>query len=224
MKKKKSIEMKIYELLGIKLFKKFVLKTRDVALHFKTRKMTKEEKYDYIYNYQSNYHIGKHRDYESVKKFKRWLLFNASIHIFALTLFIPDIFLMINGDLSTSLIINDLIFIPLNMYCIMLQRYNAIRINQHLKRKKPKYEKQKEVLKKEVLSLEEKVKEKEKIDSEKLEQAINNPTIKELKHCRELLKDILVVEYFEKSNKNENIEDIEENKSLKLEFNKKTRF
>lgn len=48
MKKTKNIEMKIYELLGVKVFRKMVFTFRDILLFPLTIKMSKEEKRNFI--------------------------------------------------------------------------------------------------------------------------------------------------------------------------------
>ena len=67
MKKNKNLEMKIYELLGVKIFRKIVFSLASIISLPKKRKMTKEEWENYN-NKTSNYNIGKVKDLDDVKK------------------------------------------------------------------------------------------------------------------------------------------------------------
>jgi len=69
MKKNKNLEMKIYELLGVKIFRKIVFSLASIISLPKKRKMTKEEWENYN-NKTSNYNIGKVKDLDDVKKYK----------------------------------------------------------------------------------------------------------------------------------------------------------
>ena len=85
MKKHEKIEMKIYEFLGIKYFKKLVIGLVDIIILLSTLKefktLTLKEKIFKINHIKSNYFIGKINSMEDVKKFKTSLIFNSSIHI-----------------------------------------------------------------------------------------------------------------------------------------------
>ena len=191
MKKNKNLEMKIYELLGVKIFRKMAFTLAYIISLPKKRKMTKEEWENYN-NKTSNYNIGKVKDLDDVKKYKKQMYLNASIHTFGLFLCIVDLLL---GGLDAFFIIMTLI----NVYCIMLQRYNIIRLNKVIKKFYPKYEHQKEEIKKELIEndklLKEHtykiVKENKKEVTEKeitFEELLNNSSLSELKAYRESLK------------------------------------
>ena len=150
-KKDKSIEMKLYELLGIKVFKKMAFFVRDIVTLPLTFKMPKEERKKSLYNTASNYNIGKSKSLEDIKKFKKQLFKNAGIHIFALLAFIPSFIKIIIGMASLSTTIIVLPAMVMNIYCIMLQRYNCIRINQLIEKMTPRYEKQKDAIKEELI-------------------------------------------------------------------------
>ena len=137
MKKNKNVEMKIYELLGIKYFRRLAFGTSEFFCRIAMPKMSKEEREKIFYSASNNYTIGKKLNYEGINKFKIQLIFNASIHTILNLIIIVEVLLGI-GLLG---------LIPafiLNLYCIMLQRYNQLRINQVLERYKPRYEKQKQ--------------------------------------------------------------------------------
>ena len=150
MKKNKNLEMKIYEAIGIKIFRKMAFKYISIFIYPLTIKMTKEERKEFIYNLDSIYNIGKVKNMDAVKNHKKKLLFNAVVHIIGLilcALSYPSIF---NGTASLSSTIAIPILSVINTYCIMLQRYNQIRINEFIKRKTPFYEKKKERAKEEL--------------------------------------------------------------------------
>src|SRR5574344_2485895 len=150
MKKNKNSEMMIYELLGVKIFRKMIFGLRDIISYPLTIGMNKEKKHDFLYNKPTNYNIGMINSLEDIKKFKKQLYMNASIHICGLLLCMPNLFIMICGVISLRIAIINLIFIFINLYCIMLQRYNCIRINQIINKMMPRYEKQKDIIKDEI--------------------------------------------------------------------------
>lgn len=190
MKKNKNLEMKIYELLGVKIFRKIAFSLASIISLPKKRKMTKEEWENYN-NKTSNYNIGKVKDLDDVKKYKKQMYLNASIHTFGLFLCIVDLLL---GGLDAFFIIMTLI----NVYCIMLQRYNIIRLNKVIKKFYPKYEHQKEELKKELIESDKLLKEhtykivkeaKKEVKEREVtfEELLNNSSLSELKAYRETL-------------------------------------
>lgn len=200
-KKDKSIEMKLYELLGIKVFKKMAFFVRDIVTLPLTFKMPKEERKKSLYNTASNYNIGKSKSLEDIKKFKKQLFKNAGIHIFALLAFIPSFIKIIMGMASLSTTIIVLPAMVMNIYCIMLQRYNCIRINQLIEKMTPRYEKQKDAIKEELIEkdsllLEHSYKiidKKEKETSVNFEDLIANASIEELKQYRNYLAYLQIV-------------------------------
>lgn len=232
-KKDKSIEMKFYELLGIKVFKKMVFFVRDIVTLPLTFKMPKEERKKSLYNTASNYNIGKAKSLEDIKKFKKQLFKNAGIHIFSLLAFIPSFIKIIMGMASLSTTIIVLPAMVMNIYCIMLQRYNCIRINQLIEKMAPRYEKQKDAIKEELIEkdsllLEHSYKiidKKEKEISVNFEDLIANASIEELKQYRNYLAYLQIVNRVVQVNdfchNKEEIDmsmPIEKNKTLKFEF------
>ena len=152
--------------------------------------MTKEEWENYN-NKTSNYNIGKVKDLDDVKKYKKQTYLNTSIHTFGLFLCMVDLLL---GGADAFFIIMTLI----NIYCIMLQRYNIIRLNKVIKKFYPKYEHQKEELKKELIESNKLLKEhtykivketKKEVKERKVtfEELLNNSSLSELKAYRESL-------------------------------------
>lgn len=219
MKKNKNLEMKIYELLGIKIFRKMAFVLAYIISLPKKRKMTKEEWENYN-NKTSNYNIGKVKDLDDVKKYKKQMYLNASIHTFGLFLCIVDLLL---GGLDAFFIIMTLI----NVYCIMLQRYNIIRLNKVIKKFYPKYEHQKEEIKKELIESDKLLKEhtykiikenkKEVTEREvTFEELLNNSSLSELKAYRESLKYFKCAETIDE-NRTEYDFPISKSTSLRLE-------
>lgn len=209
MKNREDIELKLYEKIGIKHFKSFVLKLRDFSFRY-VIKMTEEEIQNSL-NSQSNYNIGKINSMEDVVNFKKMLYLNALIHTFAM---IPCLIAFIN---ATNLLF--LLLTIINIYCIILQRYNCIRINKLIKKMTPHYERQrnkiKEEIEKEYALLEEHTNEKVLERTENsitLDEIINNSSIDDLKKYREFLRKCI-----EEENQEE-LDNTFENKKLKLEF------
>lgn len=232
-KKDKSIEMKLYELLGIKVFKKMAFFVRDIVTLPLTFKMPKEERKKSLYNTASNYNIGKAKSLEDIKKFKKQLFKNAGIHIFSLLAFLPSFIKIIIGMVSLSTTIIVLPAMVMNIYCIMLQRYNCIRINQLIEKMTPRYEKQKDAIKEELIEKDSLLLEhtykiidkKEKETSVNFEDLIANASIDELKKYRNYLAYLQIVNRVVQINDlcpdKEEIDmsmPIEKNKTLKFEF------
>lgn len=219
MKKNKNLEMKIYELLGVKIFRKMAFSLASILNLPLKLTMTKEEWKEYN-NKTSNYNIGKVKDLDDVKKYKKQMYFNTSVHIFSLLLCM--VYLSLVG-INAFFIIMTLI----NTYCIMLQRYNIIRLNKVVKKFSKKYEQQKDEVKKELIESDKFlnehtykiVKEKgNKVKSKDItfEELLNNSSLSELKAYRESLNYFKYAETY-KENKTEYDYPISKNTSLKLE-------
>lgn len=160
MKKKRYIELKIYELLGVKQFKKFVIGLIDTICTPFVFDVPKDKRKDKIHSSVFNYYMGNIKDFTKIKKFKKWLIFNAALHIRALWNLTPNFAEIIVGDATTSTIVITSVATVINLYCVMLQRYNWVRIKKATQTIKPYYEKEKnsliDELQKECLSLGEK--------------------------------------------------------------------
>lgn len=240
MKKNKNIEMKIYELLGVKIFKKFIFRLFNTLEFFLTTKNSKEASKKALYNPTSNYNLGKTKSLEDIKKFKKQLFINASIHtwalIWTLSMCILNSLKITGETVLLPITITNLSAIIINLYCIMLQRYNYIRINQVIKKMRPQYEKQKEKIKEELSKNDAMLKnhtykiinKKGKENNIYLENLIESANIEQLKQYREWLS------YFQIPNqkiygnsdpsKDKFINDsipIENHKTLKLELKNK---
>lgn len=232
-KKDKNIELKIYELLGVKIFRKMAFWLYDKVWILLTLKMSKEERKKYIYNTRTNYNLGKVNSLEDIKNYKKYLFMNAGLHIVALTLCIPNFLKVIAGTTSILNTIRNLSAIIINIYCIMLQRYNLIRINEVIKKGLPREEKKKNELKDKIKKSESLLNEHNyKIVNKKgkeknitFEELIEDATIEELKRYREHLVYFLLVDqyvqqsdiYLEKQQV-DIVVPIKKHKSLKLEL------
>lgn len=226
---REDIEMKIYELLGIKKFKKMAFTLRDtLAIPF-TYKMSKEERRKSFNNFASNYNLGKVRSIEDIKKFKRQLFFNTSIHVGSGILCLTAL----SNATSIPFIIADISCITINLYCIMLQRYNNIRINKVIRKMTPRYEKEKNEIKEELkkedsLLLNHSYKivdNKNKETNITFDELINNASIEELKQYRSYLN--YLKDFSNEIRKDESFNDnysielpVKKNKTLKLEIKK----
>ena len=111
---KLKIEKKIYELLGIKVFRKLVFML-EKFLHIKDKKKN------------INYHL-KQKNLSSLQDFKKYLFYNGSIHIKNLIRGIIIIPIMLLFSINTIFIISLIALLIKDIYCVMLQRYNWIRI------------------------------------------------------------------------------------------------
>ncbi len=82
-----------------------------------------------------NYYL-KRLDLNSVKDFKKALLFNGIIHIIGSLCGLPAIITILKNNSAYSLPLSFLIIFPflVNVYCVMLQRYNWLRIKKVLKK------------------------------------------------------------------------------------------
>ena len=114
MKKREEMEMKLYECLGVRQFQNLVFKLEKV-IHFKDK------------GKNINYHV-KSGSIDELKEFQKYLYFNGFIHVrnniglVAFTIvqqmFFSDWFLLYTIPSMLK-----------NTYCVMLQRYNYLRIN-----------------------------------------------------------------------------------------------
>lgn len=140
-KKGKNIELRIYELLGIKTFKKLVFKflyLHKIPIAY-ILGLSEEERQEFLSNKNSYYGLNKGHGVKDLENFKSQLLFNALIHITSFIVGLPSFIKIIMTLSSLTFTIPNIILIgffffvmPANIYCIMLQRYNHIRINQVL--------------------------------------------------------------------------------------------
>ena len=195
---KKNKEMKIYEALGIKKFRKFVIQLSYLLVYpinlLYKRGITFQESKAMTRSISSNYYVGSELSIDKIKKFKNQLWFNSTLHIIGILLIIKG--MIISADMLNWLaILFASTFIILNGYCIMLQRYNYLRINNLLQRTKTLYDKKKnneiEMLKKEDALIKDHsyifINKKNKGTNVSLNDIINNASLEELQQCREYL-------------------------------------
>ena len=121
MSNKKKLELKIYEFLGVKQFKKAVFMLEKI-IH-------KRDKGKNI-----NYHIKNSNDRESVDSFKKYLYYNGFIHTKNLITGIPIIVFAILCGQNLLFLIPLILFLIKDVYCVMLQRYNWLKISEFEKK------------------------------------------------------------------------------------------
>lgn len=121
MSNKKKLELKIYEFLGVKQFKKAVFMLEKI-IH-------KRDKGKNI-----NYHIKNSNDRESVDSFKKYLYYNGFIHTKNLITGIPIIVFAILCGQNLLFLISLILFLIKDVYCVMLQRYNWLKISEFEKK------------------------------------------------------------------------------------------
>lgn len=193
MKEKK--ELKVYELLGIKTFRKMVFKfCRIIATPF-TLLIPKEERKKFLDELKIiNYNIGGYSS-KNLHAFKKYLFLNSAIHVFALLYCIPAFLKVIGGTASFFMSIIIPILIVINSYCIILQRYNYIRIKQVIKKITPYEEKQKTKIKEQIKELERSldshtyviIKKNNQEKEVAIDELMQKATLEELKKYREYL-------------------------------------
>lgn len=135
MKKINEIEMKVYEKLGVRFFRKMAYGLYYIIwkpiLFFSIR--DKEER-KRRYTQPNNYNMKKGNGMQDLRDFKKMLLLNAGIHTFFLADTIYDYIMALVSGVPVSLATAFIIPFLLNSYCIMLQRYNHLRINKVLEK------------------------------------------------------------------------------------------
>ena len=106
------IEQKIYEILGVRLFQKAVFCLERIV-HFKDKQ------------HNINYHFARAEEQEN---FVKYLFYNGAIHVRNIILIIILLLLkrLFFGFHYVDIVI--VLFGIKDLYCIMLQRYNFIRI------------------------------------------------------------------------------------------------
>ena len=198
MKKINEKELKIYEALGIKQFRKIGFIRRNFitcALVYPfTLPMKRKERYKCVdklyYEQKSNFNLGKITNLDDIKKYKRYPVANAIRYTIDLLTCVPIIIKIIDGRSPLLSTISTTSAIIINLYCIMLQRYNALRLNRVV---------EKVELHKETFKAEEK---KEEVPKEEkkttFKEVIANSTIEQLKRYRNYL-----IEYQKQNNSQE---------------------
>ena len=116
MKKSRKIEIKVYELLGVKLFRKAAFRLEKIV-HRKDK------------GKNTNYHIQKN-EVNSLGEFKKYLYYNGAIHTSNLIRGIPLLALMFLLNFKTLSIIVLSALLLKDAYCVMLQRYNWLKLSE----------------------------------------------------------------------------------------------
>lgn len=110
-----KIEMRVYELLGVKQFQKLVFVLEKIVHHKDNGK-------------NINYHIPSN-DISALDTFIKYLFYNGTIHVRNLAVFVG--YLLIKIFFSLQIGFYDYVLVILaakDLYCVMLQRYNLLRI------------------------------------------------------------------------------------------------
>lgn len=246
MKKINDIEKKFYEILGVKLFKKIVMFIYDIIAKIISLSLPKQYRKAFLKSKgTTNYTIGSIKSLDNIKKFKKELLFNGFVHIcgaiIALSFLGESI---LNKTPSILPIALNSTFLGINIYCVMLQRYNYIRIKKVIEKAKPKYEEQKEKIREDLRKRDKYLLDKEfqkhayKIVTKRKEKEFNleekmaKADIEQLKLYRQILEtlDYMKEDAFDDENliNDEQIDlsvELSNNKTFKLEIynNKKNR-
>ncbi len=118
----RNFEMNVYKSLGIEKFQEAVFLLEKI-IHYNDK------------GKNTNYHI-KNNHRENTENFKKYLFYNGSIHlrnaiVLICSLSIKIIFFKTSMAFSIFL----LLFLTKDIYCIMLQRYNYLRIEKYLNMK-----------------------------------------------------------------------------------------
>lgn len=110
-----SFEKKLYEALGVRCFRVLVFKLEKL-IHYRDK------------GTNINYHISKYEP-SALEDFVKYLFYNGAIHVRNVAYF--AIYVILRLILGTDLRWYDivlLLFAVKDVYCVMLQRYNYIRI------------------------------------------------------------------------------------------------
>ena len=98
---------RFYEYLGVKGFKKLLMNT--LGRFVKS-------------NYSNSYYIGSERNIDSLLSFEKYARFNEKVHLLGSFFSFAGLF----GDNYFPLISG--LFLALNVYCCLVQRYNRARV------------------------------------------------------------------------------------------------
>lgn len=168
-KKGEDLELKIYKALGVKYFRNLAFKLEKL-IHIKDKKKN------------INYHINDCKDLVSIDKFKKYLYYNGFIHVKNLIFGSVGLALMIILNASVMPVIALSTLLLKDAYCVMLQRYNWIRITRHEEKLKARERKRIDKVK-------------SNIDKEKVEEVIINNKV----NREELIREIQALRNYLKS-------------------------
>ena len=88
----------------------------------------------------SNYNMKTGHGVQDLKDFKEKLKYNAIIHLVGVLCCMPQFIRIILGYSSMLQLIGIVPLLITNLYCVILQRYNQIRINKVIKKLEPREE------------------------------------------------------------------------------------
>lgn len=176
-KKREDLELKIYKILGVKQFRNLAFKLEKL-IHIKDKKKN------------INYHINDCKDLVSVNKFKKYLYYNGFIHVKNLIFGSVGLALMIILNTSVVPIVALSTLLLKDAYCVMLQRYNWIRITRHEEKLKARERKRIDKVK-------------SNINKEKIEEVITNNKV----NREELIREIQALRNYLK-NCNKGVEEV----------------
>ena len=168
-KKGEDLELKIYKALGVKYFRNLAFKLEKL-IHIKDKKKN------------INDHINDCKDLVSIDKFKKYLYYNGFIHVKNLIFGSVGLALMIILNASVVPVIALSTLLLKDAYCVMLQRYNWIRITRHEEKLKARERKRIDKVK-------------SNIDKEKVEEVIINNKV----NREELIREIQALRNYLKS-------------------------
>lgn len=114
MKKVQKREMKLYECLGVKQFQWLVFQLEKV-IHFKDK------------GKNINYHI-QNRSVDELRGFQKYLYFNGFIHV-RNSIVVSGLLVLQQLFFSNWALLYLIPSLMKNLYCVMLQRYNYLRIH-----------------------------------------------------------------------------------------------
>ncbi len=167
-KKGEDLELKIYKALGVKYFRNLAFKLEKL-IHIKDKKKN------------INYHINDCKDLVSIDKFKKYLYYNGFIHVKNLIFGSVGLALMIILNASVVPVIALSTLLLKDAYCVMLQRYNWIRITRHEEKLKARERKRIDKVKSNI--------DKEKVDEVIINNKVNREElIREIQALRNYLK------------------------------------
>lgn len=130
----KTKEMQFYEAIGIKQFRKMAFGLCK-AIWFPLALIRQPKNREAFYQENIiNYYMKKGKDIKKLKDFKKMLLVNAGLHIYSIIDIMKDVPAYVKVGLTKEEIAVLAIAMGINTYCIMLQRYNQLRINQVIKK------------------------------------------------------------------------------------------
>ena len=112
------LELRIYYLLGIQRFRKAILRLEKIKHHGDNNK-------------NENYHPSNF-DFISLERYTGFLVYNAALH--CVSLIFTVIYLLISITINFHNVVVDImivILMILNIYCIILQRANYLKLKEH---------------------------------------------------------------------------------------------